>query len=63
MAQFLPTFSKETATGDKIMYTTDPFDLQDDETADDDQKFAFIFVCDRSGSMHGIRIDIVVEAL
>lgn len=63
MAQFMPTFRKETATRDKIFYTTDLFDLQEEETASEEQKFAFIFICDRSGSMYGIRIEIVVEAL
>lgn len=30
---------------------------------DDSINYSFIFVCDRSGSMWGIRMEIVVEAL
>lgn len=64
MAQFLPSFSTKTVTSDKITFTTDPFDLQDDDQDDEIQnKMAFIFVVDRSGSMSGMRIALVVEAL
>lgn len=64
MTQFLPTFSNETARGEQaeIMYTHDPFDMLEAEI-DDETKFSFVFICDRSGSMEGIRIEIVIEAL
>lgn len=43
------------------MITTDPFDLEEEDETN--EKFCYIFIVDRSGSMHGIRIDIVIEAL
>jgi len=64
MAQFLPSFSKHTTTTETIELTTDPFDLQEEETTTDgDQKLAFIFIVDRSGSMGGMSIELVKEAL
>jgi hypothetical protein len=46
------------------MFTTDAFDLEEEQTGStSDKKIAFIFVCDRSGSMYDIRIGLVREAL
>lgn len=64
MAQFLPNFSSGTVTADKIQVTTDEFDLMDDDDEDSKaQKLGFIFIVDRSGSMSGMRIELVKEAL
>jgi uncharacterized protein with von Willebrand factor type A (vWA) domain len=64
MAQFMPSFDEVTKTGDKIEYTDDPFELTDTETTTgSSQKYSFVFIVDRSGSMWGIRIELVIEAL
>jgi uncharacterized protein with von Willebrand factor type A (vWA) domain len=60
----LPSFSQYSKTVEKIEYTSDPFDLQDDEETEVNGKnLAFIFIVDRSGSMGGMKIELVKEAL
>lgn len=64
MAQFLPNFNQATMTTDKIEYTTDEFDLMaDQENQQKSEEMCFIFVVDQSGSMQGMRIELVKEAL
>lgn len=66
MAQFLPSFDESTTTtGGNIGYTNDPEDLEsdDEEASADGKKLAFSFIVDRSGSMHGMSIELVKEAL
>ena len=66
MAQFIPSFEESiTTTGGKIEYTNDPEDLEsdDEEASTDGKKLAFSFIVDRSGSMEGMSIELVKEAL
>lgn len=66
MAQFIPNFRQYVGTSDKVEFTTDPFDLIDNDSETDlnkKAKLGFIFIVDRSGSMHGIKMELVKEAL
>ena len=67
MAQFMPTFNttSTSSTAGKIMFTSDPDDLVEDNVKTDlDKNLVFIFIVDRSASMNeDNRIDIVKEAL
>lgn len=67
MAQFLPSFQAAAMTDGKIEYTNEPEDLQsDEETAtetEEAEKHSFVFIVDQSGSMSGMPIEIVKEAL
>ena len=67
MAQFMPTFNqkvqKDTTQG-KINYTEDEDEIEETEVNKElDDKYFFVFVVDRSGSMSGSRIEITKKAL
>ena len=65
MAQFMPKFVIQKPYDNKIKYTIDEDDVEDDITSDNlNHKLAFIFIVDRSGSMsNGIRMEMTRKSL
>jgi len=63
MAQFMPKFTKQ-QSGGKIKMTTDEDEIEEDAIKDKyDEKLAFIFIVDSSGSMGGQRMEMTKKAL